>query len=77
MACGKDVIASNSGALPDLLNGHGFLFKEGDVQELQDLLESRLKIYKNSTEISEEIASYALANLSIQKQRAVMEAAFT
>lgn len=77
MACGKEVIASNSGALPDLLDGHGFLFKEGDVQELQELLAARLKIHQGSIEISEEIASYALTNLSIQKQKAVMEAAFT
>ena len=28
MACGKIVVASNSGALPMLLNGRGILFKE-------------------------------------------------
>ncbi len=38
LACGKEVIASDSGALPDLLGGHGYLFKDGNVQELQDLL---------------------------------------
>ena len=43
MACGKEVIASNSGALPELLDGHGFLFKEGNVQELKELLVSRLE----------------------------------
>ena len=77
LACGKEVIASDSGALPELLDGHGFLFKEGDVDALQELLVSRLKANQNADGSGKEIAAYALANLSIQKQKAVMEAAFT
>ena len=77
MACGKEVIASDSGALPELLGGHGYLFKEGNVQSLQELLASRLKTHQSSDAISQDIAAYALKNLSIQKQKAVMEAAFT
>jgi glycosyltransferase involved in cell wall biosynthesis len=76
LACGKEVIASDSGALPDLLGGHGFLFQEGNVQDLQELLASRLRTHENSGKQSDEIAAYALAMLSIQKQKAVMEAAF-
>ncbi len=76
MACGKEVIASDSGALPELLNGHGFLFQEGNVQDLQDLLVSRLNSDQNQDLTPEKISAYALANLSIQKQKAVMEAAF-
>jgi glycosyltransferase involved in cell wall biosynthesis len=76
LACGKEVIASDSGALPELLDGHGYLFKEGIVQELQELLASRLETDERSERTTEEIARYALANLSIQKQKAVMEAAF-
>jgi glycosyltransferase involved in cell wall biosynthesis len=76
LACGKEVIASDSGALPELLGGYGFLFKEGNVQELQELLASRLKTYQSSGKGVERIAAYARANLSIQKQKAVMEAAF-
>jgi glycosyltransferase involved in cell wall biosynthesis len=76
LACGKEVIASDSGALPELLDGHGYLFKEGNVQELQELLAARLKTDGRSERTTDEITSYALANLSIQKQKAVMEAAF-
>jgi glycosyltransferase involved in cell wall biosynthesis len=76
MACGKEVIASDSGALPELLGGHGFLFKEGNVKELRRLLESILLLDPEIKKDTEKIAAYALANLSIQKQKAVMETAF-
>ncbi len=76
LACGKEVIASDSGALPELLGGQGYLFKEGDVKELKELLEKRLEANFDSSDKSLEISSYALKNLSIQKQKAVMEAAF-
>ena len=75
LACGKEVIASDSGALPELLGGQGYLFKEGSVVELQELLEIRLQANHDSGDRSSEISSYALKNLSIQKQKAVMEAA--
>jgi glycosyltransferase involved in cell wall biosynthesis len=74
MACGKIVIASNSGALPDLLNGHGYLFEEGNVTALKNMIE---KTWSGDVQLSElSIASYAKADLSIQKQKAVMEEAF-
>ena len=38
MGCGKLVVASNSGALPMLLNGYGILFKEGDINQLTEIL---------------------------------------
>ncbi len=74
MACGKIVIASNSGSLPDLLNGHGYLFEEGNVTALKNLIE---KTWSGDGQLSElSIASYAKKDLSIQKQKAVMEEAF-
>jgi glycosyltransferase involved in cell wall biosynthesis len=76
MACGKEVIASDSGALPDLLGGYGFLFEEGNVEELRNLLIQRLETREASDDRSRSIAAYALKNLSIQKQKSVMEAAF-
>lgn len=76
LACGKEVIASDSGALPELLGGQGYLFKEGDAKELKELLEKRLEANFDSSDKTLEISSYALKNLSIQKQKAVMEAAF-
>jgi glycosyltransferase involved in cell wall biosynthesis len=76
MACGKEVIASDSGALPELLDGHGFLFKEGDVDSLRDLLARRIAIHQMNGSFAQEVSEYAIANLSIKKQKAVMEAAF-
>lgn len=76
LACGKEVIASDSGALPELLGGHGFLFKEGNVKDLQELLTSRIRTDQDAGTFAEDAATYAMANLSIQKQKAVMEAAF-
>ncbi len=80
MACGKVVIASKSGALPMLLNGHGILFDEGDV----DVLVKRLKGLINSDSSqggafiysAEEISAYAYAKLSIQQQREQMLSLF-
>ena len=76
LACGKEVIASDSGALPELLGGHGFLFKEGNLPDLQELLASRLGTYQLSGRVAEDIAAYAVTNLSIHTQKALMEAAF-
>ncbi len=76
LACGKEVIASDSGALPCLLDGHGFLFKQGELTDLQETLAKRLASKRLSVNESGEIAAYAMANLSIQKQKLAMEAAF-
>ena len=76
LACGKEVIASDSGALPELLGGHGYLFEDGSIQALQELLASRLENLNGSGKTVDEIVSYAMANLSIQKQKEVMETAF-
>lgn len=76
MACGKTVIASDSGALPDLLNGYGFLFEEGNVEALKNILEKLLSGNRNDQFSDAAISGYALNNLGIQKQKAVMEEAF-
>ncbi len=76
MACGKTVIASKSGALPGLLNGHGYLFEEGDVRALAGILKSFLSPGGNGHLPESEIAAYALENLSINTQKSVLEAAF-
>lgn len=77
LGCGKTVIASDSGALPELLQGHGYLFKEGDVQGLKSLLENMLvnHIHPDSA-LQEATAGYALQTLSIEKQKKVLEKAF-
>lgn len=70
MACGKVVVASDSGALPMLLNNHGILFPEGDVDALVEIL--RKFIVAGSTEeydyTPEEISRYAHSTLSTTRQ---------
>jgi glycosyltransferase involved in cell wall biosynthesis len=43
MACGKIVVASNSGALPELIEDCGIIVEEGNVSELSSVLERYLK----------------------------------
>jgi glycosyltransferase involved in cell wall biosynthesis len=77
LGCGKAVIASDSGALPELLQNHGWLFKEGDVQGLQDILRNMLSAPSKQTgSVSRDTAEYALESLSIQRQKKVLEKAF-
>jgi glycosyltransferase involved in cell wall biosynthesis len=73
MACGKTVISSNSGALPDLINGNGFIFEEGNERALTGFLESFVKGELQKS--SEVVAEYAQRELSINKQKEVMEGA--
>ena len=74
MACGKQVVASATGALPELLGGYGYLFEEGDRVGLNSVLRSILD-GRMVNKTTPEIARYARENLSIQKQYQVMEAA--
>jgi glycosyltransferase involved in cell wall biosynthesis len=72
MACGKMVVASDSGALPMLLNGHGILFEEGNVDSLVKILKKIINYsasydFHNSHN-AEIISDYANKELSIQKQ---------
>jgi glycosyltransferase involved in cell wall biosynthesis len=76
MACGKRVVASNSGALPDLLGGHGFIFEEGNVQALKDILEQLLPEAGIGALNESDIATYAKEDLSIYKQKVIMQEAF-
>lgn len=74
MACGKIVIASDSGALPMLLNGHGIVFEEGNVQALSKILEEFLNTGPGSNEnfVKKDISQYAHKNLSIYTQYQIM-----
>jgi len=78
LACGKVIIASNSGALPELLGGNGLLFQEGDVNALIELLRNLIKenLSKDSNFYPEKIAEYALEMLSINRQKAIIEKEF-
>jgi glycosyltransferase involved in cell wall biosynthesis len=76
MACGRIVIASDSGALPGLLNGFGILFEEGNVSGLKMILENVLSGNTYKSLSADIISGYAMKNLSIYKQKEVMEEAF-
>jgi glycosyltransferase involved in cell wall biosynthesis len=76
MACGRIVVASDSGALPDLLNGFGYLFEEDNVKSLNIILEDLISGKSGGRLTAAEISDYALKNLSIYKQKTLMEEAF-
>ncbi len=76
MACGTTVIASDCGALPELINGHGLLFREGDTAALMALLEKFLAGEPESIPPVTSIARYAKEQLSIYRQKNIMEEAF-
>lgn len=77
MACGKTVIASDSGALPELLNNYGWIFPEGDVQSLKKLLKNLLTTNTSFNEKSRDsISAYAKNELSLVRQKTVMQASF-
>lgn len=74
MACGKTVIASDTGALSMLLNGHGIIFEEGNVDGLSSILEKFLKPGSVIQEdfVPERISQYAHEYLSIYAQHRIM-----
>ncbi len=73
MACGKKVVASDSGALPELLNGNGWLFAEGNIDDLRQVLVRVLTTDHNGSEkAGEAIAAYAKKELSIFRQKEVL-----
>jgi glycosyltransferase involved in cell wall biosynthesis len=76
MACGRMVIASDSGALPGLLNGFGILFEEGNVNGLKMILENLLSGTAEKLLSAVLISDYAMKNLSIYKQKEIMEETF-
>ena len=78
MACGKHVIASNTGALSMLLNGHGTLFEEGNMLALSKILETFLiSQCGNNTDLRKETSKYARNKLSINAQYKAMMSQFS
>ena len=74
MACGKPVIAANSGALPMLLNGHGIIFEEGNVDALCKILENFMTGKLDNPAVMDPgiVSAYAQENLSIHSQYRIM-----
>ncbi len=78
MACGKLVVASDSGALPQLIDRYGILFPEGDINTLKTILLDILT--ENTSEYaihsSNSIANYAKERLSVNRQKSIMIESF-
>ncbi|MGQ2931838.1 MAG: glycosyltransferase, partial [Sphingopyxis sp.] len=69
MACGRTMVGSRSGAIPEVMGGQGYLFDEGDVAGLATLLGDLLDKGQYADEAAR---SYALAKLSVNRQAEIM-----
>lgn len=67
MACGKVVVGSNSGAIPELIGSFGHVFPEGDTAALARLLRELLA-RNDLAECGRRAAAYAHEKLSITRQ---------
>lgn len=69
MACGKVVVGSDSGAIPELVASHGRIFPEGNVLALADVLRELLNMEVTQREnMGRSAAAYAREHLSIKQQ---------
>lgn len=67
MACGKVVVGSDSGAIPELIAGRGHIFPEGDIKALANVL--RVLLTRDDLSAEGQVASaYAHELLSIKRQ---------
>lgn len=64
-ACGRVVIGSDSGAIPEVLDGHGHVFPEGDAHALSDLLD---RLLAAGVKADPAAAESARRSRSIQRQ---------
>jgi glycosyltransferase involved in cell wall biosynthesis len=77
MACGKQIITSDSGALPMLLNGNGSIFREGKIEELEKLLRQAIQENEaHNNSYLQHVSDYAHRELSINKQIEVLMGTF-
>lgn len=72
MACGKIVVGSDSGAIPEVVGGHGHIVPEGNVEALAECLRGLLT-GSSSRLPAETVATYALDYLSIYRQADIWE----
>lgn len=71
MACGKIVVGSDSGAIPELVNGFGVIFPEGNVEALREVLQSLLQKEDLSAQ-GARASAHAHQHLSITRQAAIL-----
>lgn len=67
MACGKVVVGSDSGAIPELVSAYGHIFSEGNVNALAATLRDLLTRFDLKKE-GETASAYAHEQLSIKRQ---------
>lgn len=71
MACGRAVIGSDSGAIPELIAGFGDIFPEGNVSALRKVLENLLQA-PDLTQRGEKASIHAHQQLSITRQAEIL-----
>ncbi|MEM9354938.1 MAG: glycosyltransferase [Pseudomonadota bacterium] len=69
MACGRTMVGSTCGAIPEIMGGHGHLFAEADVRALERLLR-RLLARGEFQDLA--ARDYAIAELSIARQAQIL-----
>ena len=73
MACGKIVVGSSSGAIPEVIGDSGFVFPEGNVRALAALLRSLLTAADNELKVMRKKAEHrAHTELSIVRQADIL-----
>jgi glycosyltransferase involved in cell wall biosynthesis len=69
MACEKIIVGSNTGAIPELIGEYGYLFKEGDVKILANILRNLIMApIQDLNRLGSVARQYAVNNLSAQSQ---------
>ena len=73
LCCGKIVVASNTGALPEIVSNAGFIFEQKNVTELTHLLENII-VNINSVKYSleEKIHKHVTENLTANRQAEII-----
>lgn len=73
MACGKVVIGSSSGTIPELIGDAGFIFPEGKVEDLANTLRGALTASREELDrLSGRAVDRAHTQLSVEQQASVM-----
>ena len=75
MGSGCLVVASNSGTLPELVSEFGWIFQEGNIRELANILK-KLIYEKNRKSLGEEASKFAHKNLGLNRQALIMDRIF-
>ena len=77
MACGKTIIASASGAIPEILGEYGMLIEENQPDVLASTISSWLNGENIVSKSPEEIARYSVDYFSIEAQVKVFQNIFS